>query len=104
MITVKNVYDNNQIIKIIVKGHANYKAKGEDIVCAAVSTATILTANAIEHLKLDHHIDLEVSEGYFRLSLKKENDIVSGLIKNLEYTLHELEIQYPKYIKNQKEG
>lgn len=104
MITVKSMYDNNQFKKIIVKGHANYKAKGEDIVCAAVSTATILTANAIEHLKLDQHIDLEVSEGYFELSLKSENDIVSGLIKNLEYTLHELEIQYPKYIKNQKEG
>ncbi len=104
MITVKSMYDNNQVKQIIVKGHANYKAKGEDIVCAAVSTATILTANAIEHLDLDQHIDLEVSEGYFKLSLIKENDIVSGLLKNLEYTLHELEIQYPKYIKNQKEG
>ena len=27
------------------------KKKGEDIVCAAVSTATLLTYNAIEHLK-----------------------------------------------------
>jgi uncharacterized protein YsxB (DUF464 family) len=104
MITVKSIYDNNLCIEIIVKGHANYKAKGEDIVCAAVSTATILTANAIEHLSLDHLIDLDVSEGYFKLSLLKENDIVSGLIKNLEYTLHDLEKQYPKYIKNQKEG
>jgi uncharacterized protein YsxB (DUF464 family) len=104
MITVKSIYDNNQFKEIIVKGHANYKAKGEDIVCAAVSTATILTANAIEHLSLDHLIDLDVSEGYFKLSLLKENDIVSGLIKNLEYTLHDLEKQYPKYIKNQKEG
>ena len=104
MITVKSIYNNNQLNEIIVKGHANYKAKGEDIVCAAVSTATILTANAIEHLKLDQHIDLDVSEGYFKLSLLKENDIVSGLIKNLEYTLHDLEKQYPNYIKNQKEG
>jgi uncharacterized protein len=104
MITVKSIYNNNEILEIIVKGHANYKAKGEDIVCAAVSTATILTANAIEHLKLNHLIDLDVSEGYFKLSLLKENDIVSGLIKNLEYSLHDLEKQYPKYIKNQKEG
>ncbi|BCR36053.1 ribosomal-processing cysteine protease Prp [Mariniplasma anaerobium] len=104
MITVKSIYNNNQLKEIIVKGHANYKAKGEDIVCAAVSTATILTANAIEHLKLDQLIDLDVSEGYFKLSLLKENDIVSGLIKNLEYTLHDLEKQYPNYIKNQKEG
>lgn len=104
MITVKSIYNNNQLSEIIVKGHANYKAKGEDIVCAAVSTATILTANAIEHLNLDQCIDLDVSEGYFKLSLLKENDIVSGLIKNLEYSLHDLEKQYPNYIKNQKEG
>ncbi len=104
MITVKSIYKQKQLTSLIVSGHANYKAKGEDIVCAAVSTATILTANAIEHLKLDQFIDLDVREGYFKICLKDTNDIVIGLLKNLEYTLHELEKQYPKYIKNQKEG
>lgn len=104
MITVKTIYQQKMIKEIIVKGHANYKAKGEDIVCAAVSTATILTANAIEHLDLNQLIDLEVSEGYFKISPKENNKIIAGLLKNLEYTLHELEKQYPHNIKNQKEG
>lgn len=104
MITIKTIYDKDVILEIIVKGHANYKAKGEDIVCAAVSTATILTANAIEHLGLNQKIDLEVSEGYFKISPKENNEIIVGLLKNLEYTLQDLIKQYPKYIKNQKEG
>jgi uncharacterized protein len=104
MIYVKTIYKEQDLTSILVKGHANYKAKGEDIVCAAVSTATILTANAIEHLKLDQFIELEVSEGYFKISLKENQDIVLGLLKNLEFTLQDLEKQYPKYIKNQKEG
>ena len=103
MIIVQSFYDKGSFKKIIVKGHADYEAKGRDIVCAAVSTATILTANAIEHLKLDQFIGLNVSEGYFELSLLKVQDTVLGLIENLEYTLHDLEKQYPKYIKNQKE-
>ena len=104
MISVDVIYHKDLIKEIVVKGHANYKAKGEDIVCAAVTTATILTANAIEHLKLNQHIDLDVSEGYFKISLKESQDIVLGLLKNLEYTLNELEKQYPKYIKNRKGG
>ncbi len=104
MIKVKTSYHRDLLKEITVSGHANYKSKGEDIVCAAVSTATILTANAIEHLKLNQFVDLDVSEGYFKISLKESQDIVLGLLKNLEYTLFELEKQYPKYIKNQKEG
>ena len=104
MVKINQIYQNEQLKTLIVKGHANYKAKGEDIVCAAVSTATILTANAIEHLKLNQFIDLDVDEGYFKISLNSDNEIVLGLLKNLEYTLIELEKQYPKYIKNQKEG
>ncbi len=104
MIKVQKIYENKQLKSLIVEGHANYKAKGEDIVCAAVSTATILTANAIEHLNLNQAIDLDVSEGYFKISLIEKQETVIGLLKNLEYTLNELEKQYPKYIKNQKEG
>jgi hypothetical protein len=90
--------------EVTVKGHANYKTFGKDIICAAVSTATILTANAIKHLMLDHLIDLTVDEGYFKIILKEKNDIIQALLKNLEHTLYELEKDYPKYMKNQKEG
>jgi hypothetical protein len=104
MINSKFLYEQGNIKEIQVSGHANYKAHGKDIVCAAVSTSILVTANAIEHLKLNHSIDLTIDEGYFKMILKENNPIVLGLIQNLEYTLLDLEKQYPKYMKNQKEG
>jgi len=104
MINSKFLYEQGNIKEIQVSGHANYKTHGKDIVCAAVSTSILVTANAIEHLKLNQYIDLTIDEGYFKIKLKDNNPIVLGLIQNLEYTLLDLEKQYPKYMKNQKEG
>lgn len=104
MIKIKFDYSNKKLIAISVKGHANYAKHGHDIVCAAVSTAIVVTANAIEHLKLKHKIELNVEQGDFKLFLKEEDDIVLSLTENLRLTLIDLQKQYPKYIKNQKEG
>jgi len=104
MIKSKFVYQEQKLNQISVSGHANYKKSGEDIVCAAVSAATLVTANAIEHLGLNQKIDLTVEDGYFKLTLNVSDSIVQGLMENLEYTLNDLQKQYPKYIKNQKEG
>ncbi|PKK96819.1 MAG: ribosomal-processing cysteine protease Prp [Tenericutes bacterium HGW-Tenericutes-3] len=104
MINSKFVYKNEKLNTISVKGHANYKKSGEDIVCSAVSAATLVTANAIEHLGLNQKIDLTVDEGYFKLTMVVFDSVIQGLMENLEYTLNDLQKQYPKYIKNQKEG
>ena len=104
MINAKFIYREEELEEILVTGHANYKKQGEDIVCAAVSAATLVTANAIEHLRLSHKIDLVVNDGYFKLAQKELDSTVQGLMENLRYTLIDLEKQYPKYIKNQKEG
>ena len=104
MIQIRYRYIDEALNEIKVSGHANYKKHGKDIICAAVSTATLMTGNAIKHLKLDHVIDLTVDEGYFKIKMMEKNDIVQGLIMNLKYTLDELEKDYPKYMKNQKEG
>jgi uncharacterized protein len=104
MIKSNIITENGKIKEFNVFGHANYAKKGEDIVCAAVSSATLVTANAIRHLELSQHIDLTVKDGYFKLIVKSTNDTVQKLLENLEYTIVDLEKQYPKYIKNQKEG
>jgi len=104
MITSKFIYHNGKIKEIFVTGHANFKKHGKDIICAAVSASTLVTANAIEHLSLNQTIDLTIEDGYFNIKLKESNEIVEKLLENLEYTLDDLEKQYPKYMKNQKEG
>lgn len=103
MIKYQCLVKESTIKEITVSGHALYDKSGKDIVCAAVSTAIYVTANAIESLKEDHNIDLKIDDGYFNLKVKNSTTIVEGLLRNLEYTLDELEKQYSKYIKNQKE-
>ena len=98
-------YDlSNQINQMEVSGHASYDDSGKDIVCAAVSTAIIVTINALEKLNVLDHIKYEIEEGYFLVVIKKNNDVVNALIDNLAYSLNDLNNQYPKYIKIKKEG
>jgi len=103
MIEYQVLKNNDSITHVSVKGHALYDRSGKDIVCASVSTAIIVTVNALEVLGQNQTIDFVIEEGNFKLDVKNSNDIVKGLLNNLEYTLDELKKQYPKYIKNQKE-
>lgn len=99
-----HVSKDQTITSIRVSGHANYKKHGEDIVCAAVSTATILSANLLERLGFNLDYTIKVEEGFFDLNVIKSNPTLEQVLINLEATLNELELQYPKYIKHQKEG
>ena len=86
--------------EIEVKGHSGYAKFGEDIVCASISTACILTANLIDKLDLRYNIlDLVCEEGYFRLQVKTLDSITKGIFENLVETLDDLSQQYPKYVK-----
>lgn len=83
---------------IEVKGHADYDKSGKDIVCASVSTLIISTINLCELFgKLDK-IFYELSEGYFKLEVFKD-EIVDVLYDNFKNSICDLESQYPKYIK-----
>lgn len=104
MIKANYLVENSNIKVIEISGHAEYSESGKDIVCAAVSTAIIVTANAVELLNLNSNRELMIDEGYFKFEVLKNDEVLNKLLLNLEYTLYDLEKQYPKYIKNQKEG
>ncbi|MDV3166248.1 MAG: ribosomal-processing cysteine protease Prp ['Waltheria sp.' little leaf phytoplasma] len=91
-------YNNESITSIIVKGHAQYSCSN-DIVCSSVSTAIIVTINAIELLDLSNKISFKLKKGYFKLILLESNLIVNKLLKNFKYTLKDLSRQYPNYLK-----
>ena len=83
-----------------VKGHAGYAKYGEDIVCASISTACIMSANLIDKLNLGYNIlDLDVKDGYFKIKVKIVDETVNGIFDNLIETLEELSKQYPKHLK-----
>ncbi|MFA6801037.1 MAG: ribosomal-processing cysteine protease Prp [Acholeplasmataceae bacterium] len=104
MIKVHIKHDLNQINQIEVSGHASYDDSGKDIVCSAVSTAIIVTINALEKLEVLDQVKYDIEEGYFFMVIDKHNDILNALIDNLVYSLDNLNSQYPKYIKIKKEG
>ena len=99
-----HVCKDQTITAIRVSGHANYKKHGEDIVCAAVSTANILSANLLERMGFNGDYAVQVVDGFLDLKVIKSNPILEQILINLSETLNELELQYPKYIKHQKEG
>ena len=88
---------NNKTIK--VKGHANYAEYGQDIVCASVSTAVYMSINQIEVFDKIQCIKTIVKEGNACIEVVREDEVVSKIISNLIFTLRDLELQYPKYIK-----
>lgn len=104
MITFKVTYtiDKNTgfqtICKILVTGHAQNSEGALKDLCASVSTAALLTANAITLLLLKESVNVEVSSGYLYIEVKEENQIISALLENLRYTIESLNEQYPGYI------
>ena len=80
-----------------VKGHSD-SAIGDDIICAAVSSAAYMTANTITDV-LHCSPDLKVSNGDMYLKLGTEeaykcSDILSGFYMHIV----QLQKQYEKYI------
>jgi uncharacterized protein YsxB (DUF464 family) len=99
MTTYKVKKDNEEAV-LEVSGHSGYANHGEDIVCASISTACIMSANLIDNLNLGYNIlDLNVSDGYFKIKLKIVDETVNGIFDNLVETLNELSKQYPKHLK-----
>ncbi len=91
--------ENGDLYKIKVKGHANYDVHGSDIVCASVSTAVILSVNLIEKFEKGCNIKhLKSVDGDFELEVIKDS-VVNTIIDNLNDTMNELSLQYPKNIK-----
>ena len=80
-------------------GHAHFADAGTDIVCAAASSITITSFNAMA--KFLEKLDYEVIEQdrYLSVMIKKSNKEVGLLLDNLMETLTELEKQFPKNIK-----
>lgn len=87
---------------IVVEGHAGYGVSGTDIVCASVSSILITTVNAM--LRIDEKsIQYMQKEAYVKLEIMTHTDTIDLLMENMIALLEELEQDYPKYVKINKE-
>ncbi|MBQ1388977.1 MAG: ribosomal-processing cysteine protease Prp [Clostridia bacterium] len=81
-----------------VFGHSGYAEEGEDIVCAAVSSAVIMTANTLTEL-MDVNAEVQCSDGDIKISVPREkSEQCSIILQGLKLHLLELEKQYSDFI------
>lgn len=101
MINISVSFKDDHIIRMTVKGHAQSTHKGEDLVCASVSSITTGALNALDilvhdacELKLtkgnDPVIDIIVKEG--------QNTDVQQILKAVLIQLKTLEETQGKYV------
>ena len=97
MIRVRFHTAKDTILGFTLDGHAGAGVSGQDIVCAAVSSAAYMTANTVLEI-IGAQADVAVRDGYMSLTLTDKiadcQDILSGFRLHLEA----LQDQYPKRV------
>ncbi len=98
MIEIEFYRGINGLCGFEAQGHAMSASAGEDIICAFVSSACLMTANTVtDVLKLD--ADARVDDGFLKLMIMQDATPAQGILQGLQLHLTELEKDYPKNIK-----
>jgi uncharacterized protein YsxB (DUF464 family) len=81
-----------------VTGHAYSGESGEDVICAFVSSACLMTANTItDVLNLD--ADAQSDNGYLKLMILEDSTPAQDILNGFKLHMTELEKDYPKNLK-----
>ena len=102
MIKIKLLKKDNNLNKIIIKGHAMYADFGKDIVCASVSSTVITSINACLSID-DSSLEYNDKEG-LEIEIKKNDIVTTKIIESMIYNLKQLEEAYPKNVQIKEEN
>ncbi|MCL2570503.1 MAG: ribosomal-processing cysteine protease Prp [Firmicutes bacterium] len=89
-----------EIIKLSATGHAEYAALGYDIVCAA--TSAIIQTACLGLTKFDC-CEIKKSDGNIYIKVCAPTTQNQLILNTMMLGLHDLQTQYPKYIKIKEE-
>ena len=90
--------DSGRLLGFRVKGHAGSSEHGSDIVCAAVSSASLMAANTITEV-LHIGADVTVKDGNLAIRIfERDADICRDILSGFKLHMLSLEEQYPQYI------
>ena len=95
MIRVRFHTANDEILGFTLDGHAGAGVSGQDIVCAAVSSAAYMTANTVTEI-IGATADITVDDGYMRLMLTDKIADCQDILSGFQLHLEALQDQYPK--------
>ena len=99
MIRVRFFCSDGVITGFSVRGHAGLAPAGEDILCAAVSSAAYMTVNTLTDV-CRVPCDATVSDGDMTVRLSGQNaNSVQELLKGFSLHMRELSRQYPEKLK-----
>jgi uncharacterized protein YsxB (DUF464 family) len=102
MIKVTVIKAEQKVKSIVVKGHSNSAPKGEDLICAGVSSIVIGGANAIAHPEC---FTFKTDEGYFEIAeLLTANEHDYNVLETMLIQLKTIEETYPKFIQVVEKG
>lgn len=97
MIRAEFRYQGGEIIGFSLKGHAGCGVQGEDIVCAAVSSAAYMTANTLSDVcKLP--LDATVKDGEMTVTLHSADKDAKTVLDGFILHISELQKEYPTRI------
>ena len=102
MIKIKLLTKDNNLDRIIIKGHAMYDDFGKDIVCAAVSSTIITSINAC--LSIDESSLIYDDRDGLDIEVRKNDIVTTKIIDSMISNLKQLEEAYPKNIQIKEEN
>ena len=98
MIRVKMLQKGDALVGFTVSGHAGAGEHGNDIVCAAVSSAVYMTANTITEI-CGCPADIEERDGYLSCAVsEKDADRCQTIFRGFSLHMQQMHSQYSQYI------
>lgn len=92
--------DGSVLCGFTAQGHTGFAQAGEDIVCAALSSALYLTANTITEIIGAACDELQVTDGEMKLMVAPADRVAcQTVLQGLQLHLQELSSQYPDEIR-----
>lgn len=90
---------NVGIVEFSIKGHSGYDEIGNDIVCAAVSSAAYMAANTITDV-IGAEPEIDLSDGFLVLKLSLQDALKCSVVtEGLKLHILALSEQYENFIK-----
>jgi uncharacterized protein YsxB (DUF464 family) len=94
MISV-TIWRDQHITSFEVKGHALFKPHGQDIVCAGVSTAAVMTFNLLEKKSSLSH---QLNDGLLDVIIKQPSRETDDIMDVFLTAINDIIADYPKHI------
>lgn len=97
MIKIKFYKADENLIGFEASGHSMSAPKGEDLICAFVSSACLMTANTVTEIT-GAEAEACADDGYMKLEIKNSAGSAQDILNGLKLHLTELQKDYPENI------